>query len=340
MPPIARPPFPLRSSVLIPAAVVTLVMLGWVRRAEQVSAGPSPETRIGDIALQIPFGDRSRTATLVVPDGAPPASGWPVVLLLHGAGGSAEQMLRTTGWRDVARRERFVLVAADGTPSDESRRARFVGNMRTWNSGVGAGLSTGENTAFAKRIDDVGFLIALLDTVSARTRVDPKRVFVAGHSNGAGMSYRVAAEHPERFAAVGVMAGHLFDDAPRTLSVSVPLVQIVGDRDPLVPMNGGPVRMGRGATVTLRPALDSPARWAAMNGLPGAATVIRDDSVTVHQWGTAADRVVVRSYVVKGHGHAWLWPNSRERLPERLVGPTRHALNATETMWSFFSGQR
>ncbi len=98
--------------------------------------------------------------------------------------------------------------------------------------------------------------------------------------------------------------------------------------------------MGRGATVTLRPALDSPTRWAAMNGLPGAATIIRDDSVTVRQWGAAADRAVVRSYVVKGHGHSWLWPKSRERLPERLVGPTRHALNATETMWSFFAGQR
>ncbi len=339
-PPIARPPLPLRSSVLIPAAALTLVMLGWVRRAEQLSAGPWPTARVGDVALQFPFADRGRTATLVVPDGAPPASGWPVVLLLHGAGGSADQMLRTTGWRDVARRERFVLVAADGTPADESRRARFIGNMRTWNSGAGAGLSSGENTAFARRIDDVGFLIALLDTVSARTRVDPKRVFVAGHSNGAGMSYRIAAEHPERFAAVGVMAGHLFTDAPRTLLAPVPLVQIVGDRDPLVPMNGGPVRMGRGAAVTLRPALDSPARWAVMNALPGAATIIRDDSVTVHQWGAATDRVIVRSYVVKGHGHSWLWPNSGERLPERLVGPTRHALNATETIWSFFAGRR
>jgi polyhydroxybutyrate depolymerase len=319
---------------------MTLVMLGWVRRAERVSASPASAARASDVSLRIQLGDRSRTAILVVPDGVPPAKGWPVVLALHGAGGSAEQMLRTTGWREVARRERFVLVGADGTPADETRRARFVGNMRTWNSGVGAGLSTGENTAFAKRIDDVGFLLALLDTVSARTRVDPKRVFVAGHSNGAGMSYRVAAEHPDRFAAIGVMAGHLFDDAPRTLSVPVPLVQIVGDRDPLVPMNGGPVRMGRGATVTLRPALDSPARWAAMNRLPGAATILRDDSVTVRQWGAATDRVVVRSYVVKGHGHTWLWPNSGERLPERLVGPTRQSLNATETMWSFFAGQR
>ena len=76
-----------------------------------------------------------------------------------------------------------------------------------------------------------------------------------------------------------------------------------------------------------------------MNGLTGAPQIIRDDSVTVRQWGATADRGVVRSYVVKGHGHSWLWPNSGERLPERLVGPTRHALNATETIWSFFAAR-
>lgn len=339
MPPITRPPIPLRSSVLIPAAAVTLVMLGWARRAERVSPLPPAAVRVGDIALQLPFGNRVRTATLVIPDGAPPATGWPVVLLLHGAGGSAEQVLRTTGWREVARRERFVLVAADGTPADESRRARFLGNARTWNSGAGAGLATGDKSAFAKRIDDVGFLLALLDTVAVRSRIDAKRVFVAGHSNGAGMSYRIAAEHPERFAAVGVMAGHLSSGAPSKLTVPVSLVQIVGDQDPLVPLNGGPVRMGRGRPVSLPPALDSPTRWAAMNGLNAAAQVIRDDSVTVRQWGATSAGAVVRSYVVKGHGHSWLWPSSGERLPERLVGPTRHALNATETIWSFFAAR-
>lgn len=334
-----RPPFLLRSSVLIPAAAVTLANLGWTRGADRANASQSAAVRLADVTLRLPFGDRTRTATMVVPEGGTPAAGWPVVLLLHGAGGSAEQVLRTSGWRDVARRERFLLVAADGTPADESRRARFIGNMRTWNSGTGSGLSTAEKTAAAKRIDDAGFLIALLDTVSTRSRINPKRVFVAGHSNGAGMSYRVAAEYPARFAAVGVMAGHLLDDAPASLSVPVPLLQIVGDSDPLVPMNGGPVRIGRGVSVTLRPALESPTRWAAMNGITGGAQVIRDDSVTVRQWGATTERGVVLSYVVKGHGHSWLWPVSAERLPERLVGPTRHALNATETIWSFFAGR-
>jgi hypothetical protein len=44
--------------------------------------------------------------------------------------------------------------------------------------------------------------------------------------------------------------------------------------------------------------------------------------------------IVVRD-VVHGHGHGWFWPGA-DPLPAHLIGPRRNALNATETMWSFF----
>jgi polyhydroxybutyrate depolymerase len=211
--------------------------------------------------IRFAFDGRDRTALLLTPDGVPPTRGWPVVLLLHGAGGAGEQILNKNGWREVAMRERFVVIAPDGTPKHESRGAHFIGNPRTWNSGTGGGLATTARTAFAKRVNDVGYLMALLDTVAQRCRVDPSRVFVSGHSNGAGMSYRVAAEHPDRFAAVGVMAGHLFSDAPSRLASPVSLVQIVGDRDPVAPMAGGDVRTAASTLQKLRPALEPAQRW-------------------------------------------------------------------------------
>ena len=100
-------------------------------------------------------------------------------------------------------------------------------------------------------------------------------------------------------------------------------------------MGGGDVQMA-GRPVTLRPALESPARWATMNGIAGDARIARDDSITVRQWGPSAGGAVVVSYVVKGHGHGWLWPGA-DRLPARLIGPRREAMNATDTMWSFFA---
>jgi poly(3-hydroxybutyrate) depolymerase len=100
-------------------------------------------------------------------------------------------------------------------------------------------------------------------------------------------------------------------------------------------MQGGAVRIS-GATVMLRPALESAERWAAMSGIAGPPRVVRNDSITVRQWGPAPNGALVIRAVVKGHRHSWLSPDA-DRLPERLVGPRRNALNATETMWGFFA---
>jgi polyhydroxybutyrate depolymerase len=324
------------SLVLVPAALATLLLAGWSRANLMAAGVPSDPGTLRTAGIVFPHQGRVRTAELVVPTGTPPAAGWPVVLLLHGAGGSAHQALEKNGWQSVATREHFAIVAADGTPKNEGRRAVFIGNPRTWNSGTGSGLSVTDGSAVAKEIDDVGYLVALLDSAAKRTRLDIRRVYVAGHSNGAGMSYRFASEHPERVAAVGVMAGHLFSQARQTLPTPVPLLQIIGDQDPLLPMDGGRVKLGS-ATATLEPALASPMRWASMLGIHDSARIVRDDSVTVRQWGDASSNAVVMSYVVKGHGHGWLWPNA-DRLPESVIGPRRESLNATETMWAFFAG--
>lgn len=331
------------SLVLVPAALAFLLLASWSRANIESELAPwrvhsataTAKRSTSDAAITFPYQRRARSAVLVIPTGLVPPSGWPIVLLLHGAGGSAAQILDNDGWRTVAMRERFAVIAADGTPKNESLRARFVGNPRTWNSGAGSGLSTADGSAAMRDVDDVGYLTALLDSVARRVPIDPRRVFIAGHSNGAGMSYRFAAAHPERVAAVGVMAGHLLADAPRTLSTPVPLLQIVGDHDPLVPMHGGRVRLGF-VTRTVQPALESPKRWAAMIGISSDARVIRDDSVTVWEWGPAPSGGVVLSYVVKGHGHGWLWPGA-DRLPESVIGPRRESLNATETIWAFFA---
>lgn len=330
--------FPSLVRALTHAAVqpAVLAALGWNAQCGAQVGGRAPAQR-ADEKLTFRYGGVTRSSTIVIPDGEPSAAGWPTVLVLHGAGGSGEQVLDADEWRTVARRERFIVIAPDGTPKDSRRRARFIGNMRTWNSGVGSGLSATGSSAVTRDVDDVGYLLALLDSVAVRAQVDVQRVFVAGHSNGAGMAYRVAAEHPRRFAAVAVMAGHLYANAPRTLATPVPLLQIVGDLDPLSPMTGGRVRLGM-ATELVPPALESPTRWAAMNGASSIARIIRDDSVTVRQWGAGNDDRLVLSYVVKGHGHRWLSPGA-ERLPERLVGPTHLALDATEAIWAFFAAR-
>ena len=135
---------------------------------------------------------RDRSTLLVVPDGEIDVSGRPLVVMLHGAGGSSRRTLRKSRWDLLAKREGFVVAVPDGTAPDESRAAGFVGNRQTWNSCAGSSLVAGERSAEARGVDDVSFLVALIADVGRRTRIDPRRVFLAGHSNGAGVHRALA----------------------------------------------------------------------------------------------------------------------------------------------------
>jgi polyhydroxybutyrate depolymerase len=278
---------------------------------------------------------RKRTAVIIVPkDVTMPAQGWPLVMMLHGAGGSARNVIESTGWAEMGQKEGFITVFPNGTPRNEQRVESFLSNPQTWNAGEKESLSSGELSATAKKIDDVGFLSELIDRVHREMKIDATRIYVAGHSNGASMTYRFGTERSDLVAAIGVVAGHYLVD-PTPLSSPVSLLQIVGDHDPFTPMAGGEAGvLGRKATVP--PALESPHIWVKMLGLQGDSTVVQDDDkLKVLEWGRSISGAEVRSVIIKGHGHAYPSPSDRFH-PRLLFGPTVNSLNATETMWRFF----
>lgn len=287
---------------------------------------------------------RDRSALLVVPDGEVDVSGRPLVVMLHGGGGSSRHTLGTSRWGLLAKRDGFVVAVPDGTAPDESRAARFVGNPLTWNSCTGSSLIAGERSAEARGVDDVGFLVALIADVGRRTRIDPRRVFLAGHSNGAGMAYKLASERPELIAAVGVVAGRFPEAHVENLSSPVSLLAICGERDRLAPLEGGAVSVGS-VTGTSRAMRTYASEWARANGLADEPRSLRRDAaVSALAWGPNAAGIEVRLFVVNGHGHAW--PCHAEQTPRGgwlaglvtspLTGPTSHVLDATSEMWAFF----
>ena len=278
---------------------------------------------------------RDRTAIIIVPKGATaPEAGWPLVMMIHGAGGSAKQVMESSGWSELGEREGFVTVFPNGTPKNEKRNESFLGNPQTWNSGGKSSLAAGASSSAAKEIDDVGFLGELIDRVRKELNIDPNRIYVAGHSNGAGMAYRFGFERSDLVAAVGVVAGTFYLE-PKPLPHPVSLIQIVGDKDPFTPMAGGKVTIA-GRTADMPPAMQSPERWASMLGLQPAARIIQDDeTLKIVEWGPDSANADVRAIILKGHGHAYPSPNDRFH-PAFLFGPTVKTLNATDTIWKFF----
>jgi polyhydroxybutyrate depolymerase len=302
-----------------------------------MAGSSSGDLKPGRNDIEFDHQGRTRTATVIVPKSSTmPPDGWPLVMMLHGAGGSSKNVLETTGWAELGQKEGIVTVFPNGTPRDESRPESFSRNPQTWNSGATKSLSSGPSSAGAKNIDDVGFLTQLLERVRRQLKIDPKRIYVAGHSNGAQMAYLFSCSHSHIVAAVGVMAGHSYADQ-KPLNSPVSLIQIVGDRDPFTPMSGGEAGI-LGRTMIVPPALESPRRWARSLGITDEERLTRDDdTLTVRVWETPTISAEVLSIVVKGHGHAYLSRNGKFH-PAVLFGPTVNSINATETMWEFFQG--
>lgn len=314
--------------------LAVLSMMGSCR-SDSPGSPTVADLRPGRNDLAFEFEGRRRTAVVFVPVRVGvPEDGWPLVMMLHGAGGSTRNVIEGTGWADVGEREGFVSVFPNGTPSYEGRKESFLRNPQSWNSGVRSSFAGRPRSAIAKKVNDVGFLAALIDTLILRTSIDRRRVYVAGHSNGAAMAYRFGFERSDLVAAVGAVAGH-FMGTDGGLASPVSLIQIVGDRDPHSPLGGGEAGIGRHKMV-VAPAQEAPTRWAKMLGLSAEPRIVRDDDkLKEFQWGPSEQDCEVRSVIVKGHGHTYP-RHSATRISSLLMGPSVNSLSATETMWEFF----
>ena len=100
----------------------------------------------------------------------------PLVIALHWAGGSGDEMSRHFDINDRADRAGWIVAYPDAT-----------GESPGWNVGHCCG------DAPERGVDDVGFVAALIDELTATRAVDPARVYVAGMSNGGMLAHRVGA---------------------------------------------------------------------------------------------------------------------------------------------------
>jgi len=133
-----------------------------------------PPLTPGNSTRTLSVGEQKREYLVHVPpdyDGKRPTA---VVLAFHGGGSNAEQMEKFSGLSDKADEAGFMVVY----PSGSGR----LPDMLTWNAGNCCGY------AQRHKIDDVGFVAALLDDLATVANVDAKRVYATGMSNGALMS--------------------------------------------------------------------------------------------------------------------------------------------------------
>jgi polyhydroxybutyrate depolymerase len=182
-------------------------------------------------------------------------------------------------------------------------------------------------------LDDVGFVLAVLDQVERDLPVDRDRVYATGISNGGMLAYRLACDASDRFAAIGPVAATLVTDGcSPTEPVSV--LHIHGLVDGNVPFDGGlPTKSFQLNPPVYRPvreSLDVFVRAAACRPTPRVRT---QGVVTTERWRGCTGRSAVELVTIADGGHSW--PGGQQMA--RVLDPPSSALDATQAIVDFFA---
>lgn len=256
------------------------------------------------------FGGVDRSFRVFIPFGLRENAKVPLVVALHGGLGSGDQFALTSRFEPLAQDQGFVVVFPDGIGA-------------TWDAGGCCGQASRTN------VDDVGFLVALIDLMKREAPIDAGRVFMTGHSNGAMMSFRFGCERPELVKAIAPVAGSL--EIPECKAgTATNMLAIHGDADQNHPIDGGhgPKSIAGVEFTSMEKTL---ALWTTAMGC-GDARKSTDGPLTETDWQGCKNGAIARYIVIAGADHPW--PGG---LPS-ILGNATEDLDATKTVWAFFKG--
>ena len=312
------------SQLALKNSLLALVLISAGLIACTTGAVAADDLGPGNTRYSLDVGGRTRTYILHVPAGANTSKPLPLVLALHGGGGNAAGNIKQTGFNDEADRSGFIVAHANGTAQPRPLlNALGKGFLFTWNAGSCCGYAK-EN-----KIDDVGFLRAVVHDVQGKLAVDPKRIYATGISNGGMMSYRVACEASDLIAAIGVVSGaQTVSSCSPSGAVSV--IHIHGSADQNVPLLGG-VGAKSFDKDPKPPVVESINFWVRKLGAPAQPQSSTTGNVRKDVYKGSAGEVVF--YLISGGGHSW--PGG-DRMLDSLDPPSSD-MAATSVIWQFFA---
>lgn len=280
--------------------------------------------KAGSQSVSLKVGGLERNFLLHVPPQYDGTKALPLVMFFHGGMGTAKHGEEHYGWTELADKEGFFVVYGNGT-----------GTFQTWNALHGCG------SAFKNNIDDIGYVKAVLADVNSKLKVDAKRIYATGMSNGAMLTHRLAAEMSDVFAAAAPVAGTIGgkenDGAQekRCPQPANPVAMVIfhGKMDNNVLYDGGTTKAGveRGR-IDLSVA-ESVAFWVKADGCGAAPKKEEFKNVVKESYASPGGADVVLYTILDG-AHAW--PGSKPMFRRAAADPAT-SISATEKAWEFFA---
>jgi polyhydroxybutyrate depolymerase len=261
---------------------IALLAVGLSSNAQaQTAPTTSPSCSLAPVPgveQQLVSGGRPRTYRLFVPQGYDGRARLPLVLDLHGSGGTSAGQARTSGFEALAEREGIIVASLQ---ADGGR----------WNVPVVEG-----------RADDVAYVSDVIDHVAARVCTDPARVYATGFSGGGRMASLLACRLNSRIAAIAPMAGLRWPGSCE--GRPIPVLTFHGLADMQNTYAGGVVGRGGEWVESIPEAL---AGWARHNGCH--LDVILEDPpgpLSTMRYEGCNNGTEVRLIRIDGLGHTWV----------------------------------
>ena len=240
-----------------------------------------------------------------------------LLILLHGrlASGNAIRANAGGGFEQLADREGFTIAYPDAM-------------YGFWHDCRPADVA--KTASHAERVDDVGFLRAMVQDAVAKYGVDRAKVFLFGFSNGGLMAMRMAWEASDDIAAIAVIAANMPKEHACARSAKTPPIMFVeGTADKIMPYDGGPIAFGTGMVHSAR---ETAAAFGKANNLgePGPESdtpALSSDPGAVRLLTWRRDgRPFVALYSVRGAGH-------------EIPRPSQGVFDTPATVWNFFKSR-
>ena len=240
----------------------------------------------------------------------------PLVLVCHGYGGSAQEIMDYSEFNALAEEFGFAVCYPQGT-EDGSNTTFF---------------NVGYDFQNNQTVDDVAFVVDLIASLQASNSLSSQDVFCTGMSNGGDFSYMLACQASETFKGVAPIAGMIMQDIMDSCNPvnEVSILEIHGTQDNVTPFQGDPNNNdGWGAYPSIPNTIDFFTNLFGLTALNSSTFPDIDptDNSTVDsdKYIQFASCTQVWLYTVNGGGHDY-WPGAWGNMD----------ISASREAWLFF----